>query len=439
MPLAASSDRRSFFRAAGAMSLTAAGCAGASAVDRLGVAVVGCGARGQAHLHRLLARSDVAVVGVCDVWDGLDDEYEQVVNGRPVRRRYRQGLFPSAAQAGLDATDRNRVTKDYRRLLDRSDVDAVVIATPDNSHARLVLDALTAGKDVLVEPPMTRTAAEARAVATAAERAGRVLAVATQSLADPNWRLARDRIVAGDLGRVSHLSVGVFRADPRGYGRFVRLARPMTPRTVDWATFLGPDVSPRPFDRAAFAQWRCESAFGYGPLVDLLIQPLTRLLAAAGLREPTQVIATGGLFAECDGRDVPDTATLVADFAAGCQLVLTGSTLGGISQPETIRGRRATLELVKGGLRLQGGAGPSHAVEDVPPPDETAAMLDDFLRAVRRRDPASVLCGPNLGVAAASLLANGLAQVRAERRNGDTSLSPPDWQRLSGPWDADDA
>ncbi len=432
-----SPDRRGFFRTAGALSLTAAGYA-AGATDRIGVAVVGCGARGQAHLHRLLARPDVAVVGVCDVWDGLDDEYEVAVNGRAVRRRYRQGLHPAAAQAGLDVGDRDRVTKDYRRLLDRPDVDVVVIATPDHWHGRMTLDALAAGKDVLVETPLAHTAAGARAVADAAGRSGRVLAVAAQTLADPNWRLAQARIAAGDLGRVSHLSAGVFRSDLRGYGRFVRLARQMTPRTVDWTAFLGPDVSPRPFDRAAFAQWRCDAAFGGGPLVDLLVHPLTRLLAATGLREPTRVVAGGGLFAEHDGRDVPDAVTLVADFAAGCQLVLTGSTLGGTGQSETIRGRRGTLELVRGGLKVFGDGQPRE-LADVPPPDETAVVLDDFLKAVRRRDPAGVLCPPDLGAAAAVILADGLAQVRADRRAAaDAGLTPPDWQKLAGPWDADD-
>ena len=422
---APSPDRRGFLRTAGVLSLSAAGYAAVSgASDRLRVAIVGCGARGQAHLHRLLARPDVAVAGVCDVWDGLDDEYEVTVNGRPVKRRYRQGLHPAAAQTGLDG---DRVTKDYRRLLDRSDVSVVVVATPDHSHARIALDALAAGKDVLVEPPLAHTAAAARAVAAAAEKSGRVLAVACQSLTDPNWRLARTH-----LPEASHLSAGVFRADPRGYGRFVRLARQMTPRTVDWAAFLGPEVPPRPFDRASFAQWRCDSAFGGGPLVDLLIQPITRLLAAAGLGEPTRVVAGGGLFAEHDGRDVPDAVTLVADFPR-CQLAVTGSTLGGTQQPETLRGRRGAVELVRGGLRLADGS----KVEDVPPADETAALWDNFLRCVRGRDAAGVQCGPALGAAAAIILADGLGQVRADRRAGDTGLSPPEWQRLAGPWDAE--
>ncbi len=421
-------DRRGFLRTAGALSLTAAGVAHAAS-DKLGIAVIGCGARGQAHLHRLLARTDVTVAGVCDVWDGLDDEYEVTAGGRAVKRRYRQGLRPAAAQAGLDPADRDRVTKDYRRLLDRPDVAAVVIATPDHAHARLTLDALAAGKDVLVEPPLAHTAAGAKAVAEAAAKSGRVLAVACQSLADPNWRLVRQH-----LTEVSHLSAGIFRGDPRGYGRFVRLARQMTPRTVDWPAFLGPDVPPRPFDRASFAQWRCEAAFGGGPLVDLLVQPLTRLLAAANLREPLRVTAGGGLFAEHDGRDVPDALTLVADFP-GCQLVLTGSTLGGTQQPEMLRGRRGTVELVRGGLKLADGS----RVEDVPPVDETAALWDDFLRCVRTRDAAGVLCGPALGAAAASILAEAFARVRSEQRVGDNGLSPPDWQKLGGPWDADDA
>jgi predicted dehydrogenase len=410
-------DRRGFLRTAGALSLGTTAPA-----DRIGVALVGCGARGQAHLHRLLARPDVAVVGVCDVWDGLADEYQVQAHGRPVSRRYRQGLFPTAEQAGLDPADPTRVTKDYRRLLDRPDVDVVCVATPDHWHARMAADALAAGKDVLVEAPLGPVAVPA----------GRVLAACVPALADPNWVLARQHLPA--LGHVGHLSAGVFRADPRGYGRFVRLARQMTPRTVDWPRFLG-DVPARPFDRAGFAQWRCEAAFGGGPLVDLLVNPLTRLLAATGLRTPARVVAAGGLFAEHDGRDVPDALTVVADFPAGCQLVLTASTLGGANQPETVRGRNGSLELVRGGVRVLGD-GPARAVEDVPPADETAAVWDDFLRCVRRRTPVGVLCPPDLAAAAAGILAEAFRQVPVGRTTGATGLSPPDWQGLAGPWEA---
>src|SRR5438034_6016054 len=159
-------DRRKFFGSASAaaagaaLSLSAASYANvAGSNERIRVAFLGCGGRAQAHIDLLnrFARDGkgVAAVGVCDVWDGLEDEYEQEFGGRTSRRRYAQGLFPSAKKCGLDPADKARVTKDYRRLLDRPDIDAVCISTPDHWHAKMTADALAAGKDVFVETPMT--------------------------------------------------------------------------------------------------------------------------------------------------------------------------------------------------------------------------------------------------------------------------------------------
>src|SRR6187200_2450336 len=112
-------DRRKFLGSAAALSLSAASYANVGGSnDRVRVAFLGCGGRAQAHIdlvNRLAAEGKaVAAVAVCDVWDGLEDEYEVQFGGKTTRRRYSQGLYPSAKKCGLDRADRKSVTKDYR-------------------------------------------------------------------------------------------------------------------------------------------------------------------------------------------------------------------------------------------------------------------------------------------------------------------------------------
>ena len=374
MPL----DRRNFLRAAaGSIGLSAASYAKVpGSLTRVNVGFVGCGGRAQAHLNLLvkmaLDNRGVSPVAVCDVWDGLDEQYEHTFGGATTTRRYSQGLYPAASKCGLNPADKKRVVKDYRRLLELKDVDAVCVSTPDHWHARQTLDAFAAGKDVYVEKPMTRTAAEAVAVSDAAGKFNRVLAVGVQTLADPVWKTANDLIAAGKIGAVSHVSGGAFRNDSRGQWRFYRTVHQMTPRTVDWDLFLGhrfevngvplgPTPGEKPFDRAAFAQWRCDRAFSGGPFTDLLTGHATRLMLAAGLRTPTRVVAAGGLYVEADGRTVPDVATVAADFDSG-HLLLTSSTASAYPVEEVIRGRQGAIKFVRGGLHVirddpHGGAG----------------------------------------------------------------------------------
>src|SRR5438034_910002 len=164
--------------------------------DRVRVAFLGCGGRAQSHIdlvNRLAASGKpVAPVAVCDVWDGLEDEYDVHFGGKVTHRRYAQGLYPSARKCRLDRADKKAVTKDYRVVLDRKDVDAVCVTTPDHWHGRMTLDALSAGKDVFVEKPMTRTPEEAVAVLDAWHRTGRVVTVGVQSMADGVWVKAFD-------------------------------------------------------------------------------------------------------------------------------------------------------------------------------------------------------------------------------------------------------
>jgi predicted dehydrogenase len=417
-------NRRSFLRAAAtgaALTLPAKSYASvAGSLEKLRIGFLGCGGRAQAHFHVIKNRSvpsnPVETVAVCDVWDGLTDEYVQTHNGQSVKRRYSQGLYPAAQFFGLDTADKNAVTKDYRRVLDRSDIDLVCISTPDHWHGLMTLDALAAGKDVYVERPMTRTSEEAIAVLDASAKYNRVLTVGVQSLADSAWRVGKEWITAGRIGPVHHISAGVFREDSRGMWRFYRTVKQMNTQTIDWDLFLGhrfkvngqpigPSPQECPFDSKVYAQWRCYSPFSGGPFTDFFAQQLTRLLATTGLKFPSKVTAAGGTYQEVDGRTVPDVGTMIVDFAEGCQLVLSGSTLSAHGQDELIRGRLGMLRLSKGSVQLLPHAG--QAVAEVRavelPKNDTEALWSNFLDCVRRRDR-NTLSPPELGAATSVMM-----------------------------------
>jgi predicted dehydrogenase len=405
------------------------------------IGFLGCGGRAQAHIdliNRFAAEGKpVAAAAVCDVWDGLEDEYDVHFGGKVTRRRYAQGLYPSARKCGLDRADKTRVTKDYRTVLDRADVDAVCVTTPDHWHGRMTLDALAAGKDVFVEKPMTRTAEEAVAVVDAWKHTGRVVTVGVQAMADPVWVRAFDAIRTGAIGHVAHAQTGFFRNDGRGQWRFYRLARQMTPTTVDWDLFLGhqfecaggrvgPTPREQPFDRAAFAQWRCLWPFSGGPFTDMLVRHVTRMSAAMGVRYPARVTAGGGLYLEYDGRDVPDVGTVVADYEEGCQLVATATTLSGYPGEDVIRGRLGALKFVKGGFqvfrddptrgqsyppRIEQALEPTSFEAVEPPRNETEALWDNFLECVRGRRQ-STFSPPDLGAVAVATAAMAVQSHR---------------------------
>lgn len=467
-------DRRKFFGSAAALSLSAAGYANVvGSNERLGIGFLGCGARAQAHID-IIKRFNhngqaVAAVAVCDVWDGIEDEYDVEFGGKITRRRYSQGLRPAAAKCGLDST---RATKDYRRVLDRKDVDVVCIATPDHWHGKMSVDAMLAGKDLFVEPPMTRTGDEAAIVVDVWKKTGRIATVGVQSMADPVWMQAFDFVRTGKIGHVAQGQTGVFRNDLRGQWRYYRLVSEMTPRAVDWDLFLGhrfelagrpigPNPKEQPFDRAAFAQWRCLSHFSSGPISDLLSHNVTHMIAAMGVRNPARVSAGGGLFLENDGRSVPDVATLIADYEEGCQLVATAATISGYPMEEVIRGRLGTIKFVKGGFhvfrddpgrgamfptRLEKPLEPSDFVAAESPKNETESLWENFLECVRSRRQ-STFSPPDLGAAAVATtsLAEQNCKVKSKPgkpnqvfgwTGGDSGsvMKAPSYQRLAGPW-----
>jgi predicted dehydrogenase len=352
-------DRRDFVKtgvaAGAAMAFTAASydrVMGAN--ENLRVGFVGVGGRCQQHIDVILKmvseKKGVTPVAACDVWDG---DFNKGMD-RKTGKAKGQGLFPAAKRCGIDANDKEHVTKDYRRVLDQKDVDIVTVATPDHWHARITIDALLAGKAVYCEKPMTRTIAEAIAVVDTWRKTKRVMTVGVQSTADPTWRLAHDYIKAGNIGKVLQGQTSYFRNSDVGQWRYYSLTKDMNPKTIDWQMWLGhqfdvngeklgPAPKEVPFDRAVYAQWRCYWPFGGGMFTDLFVHQTTHLITAMGVKFPRRVVGAGGIYMEYDTRDVPDVATVAADYDEGCQLLISSTMCNDHRIEECIRGHLATL------------------------------------------------------------------------------------------------
>ncbi len=442
----------------------------------------------------------VACVGMADVWDGQEDEYDhEFPKGVFNKRKYVQGLYPSAKKMGLDPDDKKRVVKDYRKILETPDVDVVCIATPDHWHARMSIDAAEAGKHVYCEKPMTKTIDEAQAVVEAMVKHNIVMTVGVQSMADPEWLKAAEYIRAGKIGHVSQAQTSYYRNDIRGQWRYYRLTKNMNPKTIDWKMFLGcnvkgvdgkPLAAEMPFDRAVFGQWRCYWPFGGGMFTDLFVHQTTHMIAAMNVDYPTRVTGAGGLYLEYDGRDVPDVATVVADYGDyGCQLMITAAMISSYPIEEVIRGRTGTIRFTPKGFEVYGddpnkGAGiparlgdrvlkPADTVEVERPKNNTRALWENFLECVRMRNR-KTFSPPELGAAAFTTVSMGVQSYRTgkvlfwdkekrkvseadeswatrwEKRskahgkpqevigyqggvNGSNML-PPDYMKLAGPW-----
>ena len=265
---------------------------------------------------------------------------------------------------------------------------------------------------------------------------------------------------------------------------------------------LGPTPKEVPFDRAIWAQWRCYWPFGGGMFTDLFVHQTTHLIAAMGLRFPARVVGAGGLYMEYDTREVPDVATVIADYNEGCQFIVSATMCNDVQLGEMVRGHTGTIKFspvgradyLKGfevfGQYPSGGptkpkdadAKPIHTYENPKFPaaekpgvedSATYALWANFLECVAKKNRAT-LSTPELGAAAFSTVNMGVQsyrfgkvlfwdkdtrvvkeadaswakqwEARSKKRGkpnqimgweaGDkgSTLTPPAYQKLEGPW-----
>ena len=292
--------------------------------QRVRLAIIGVGQRGQELLTQTLALPNAQVVAVADVYTRRFDE----------ARKLSPGL---------------QTVKDYRRILDMKDIDGVLVASPLHIHARHFLDTLAAGKDLYSEKTLTWSIAEAEQCLEASRKSDRVIQVGLQHESEGPLADARKWIGDGMVGKVTQVESWMSRNTPHGKGQWVRpVPDDCTAQNVDWKAFLNgrPDA---PFDPFKFLNWRLYWMFSGGNITENMIHQMAWIMSALDLPLPTSAYMSGGVFSEKDGRQVPDTIAVTVDFPN--EVVVTWQSTFSNSRyglGQRILGSDGTIEYVAG-------------------------------------------------------------------------------------------
>lgn len=248
--------------------------------DRVRIATIGMGIIGFIDTDTALMVPGVELVAAADTYASRRERVQEVY-GRHVA-----------------------VYTDYRELLARDDVDAVLICTPDHLHAPMSIDAMRAKKAVYCEKPMTRTVDEGPEVIKVAGETKAVFQVGSQYASSILYEKTRDLIAAGEIGELNSVEARLNRNSSIGAWQY-SIPLDATPETVDWDRFLG-NAPKRPFDKTRYFRWRNYWDYGTAVAGDLYVHLFTGIHLATGALGPDRVVAMGGLRYWDDGRDVYD-------------------------------------------------------------------------------------------------------------------------------------
>jgi len=317
----------------------------AGANNRITVGYIGVGSQGLGSHVSIMkahaAENNIAQAAVCDVWPKRVDAAK---------------VFIEKDNAGAKV----ETFGDYRKLIERKDIDTVVIATHDPIHAAAIMAAMEAGKHVYCEKPMTRYLDEAFQVYDVVKKTGKVLQIGSQGCSAAGWHKAAELIQAGKIGQLVW-----------GFGSFCRNNRKgewnnpidseATASSVDWASWLGPVKKRIPFNADHYFRWRKYYPYCAGLLGDLVPHRLNPLMLAMGKPEfPSRVVSVGTKNVHTDKntpgtpeRDVPEHLEVLAEFPSGVTLVVVTSTVAAKADPFSLYGHQATLTVGQAGERIE--------------------------------------------------------------------------------------
>ena len=405
-------NRRRFLlttTAIGATTLSSRTDSVLGANDRIQVGIIGVGGKGMDHLNwfkRNLQAENVRVAAVCDVYN----------------RRVRRAAEASGAESFTD----------YRKLLEKKDLDAVFVVTPDHWHAKISIEALEAGKHVYCEKPMTLTAEEAIKVRDAVRRHSRVFQVGPNGTARDKYWKSQQAIREGRVGKVTWGQASVNR-NIRGcaFNVWFPIDKTAGPDKggddyVNWEMWLGHEwgLAPRiPWNPEHFFRFRKYWPYNGGVATDLIYHALApMLLAIAGDNGeyPKRVNASGGLYLEKDGRDIPDVFMMSVDYPSEFSLNLVSVLTNDTNVPTRIYGRYGTIDLTEDEPRMEGNGDYVSEFEEhnngykqvTLPVTKRKDLQGNFLDVIRGNG--KLCCNVNLG--ASTMVAIKLA-VESYRQN----------------------
>lgn len=259
-----------------------------AANDNINLGLIGTGGRGIQDIERALTLPGTKLVAACDVYDG--------------RLRRAKELW------GNDVA----VTRDYKELLARKDIDAVVIAGTHHWNAQMCEDALKAGKHVYVEKPMVHKLPEGPRVIAAEKAAGKVFMVGSQRVSNVVYEKARELYRKGMIGELNYVEAWWDRFSHTGAWQY-SIAPDASPSNIDWSRFIG-NAPKADFDPMRLFRWRNYKDYSNGVAGDLFVHLFSGLHFIIDSNGPEKVYATGGIRFWKDGRDVPDLLLALCDY-----------------------------------------------------------------------------------------------------------------------------
>lgn len=351
-------DRRNFIKSGVAWTaLSQSRVFGAN--ERIRVAGLGTGGRCR-YLLELLKKIDrTDLVATCDVYEPRRLEVKAIA-GVPDTRDYR----------------------DHREVLDRKDVDAVVIGSPDHWHVPMVLDALKAGKDVYCEKPVTHTIAEGDSLIAAVRDSSRIVQIGTQQRSWPHFAEARDLVTTGKIGKITLIRTYWYqdylhRGNPK----------PIDPAKLDWNRWLG-SAPEQAFDENKYRTWRWFWDFGGGALTDLYCHWIDVVHWYMGSDTPEVAQVMGERYVRTDW-DAPDTINGSFRYP-NFHVVYDGTMVCALEDGGLVfRGTEGMLKIDRGGFAIY----PENGSSRMPPPsveqrskqDGTIDHLANWLDCIKSR------------------------------------------------------
>ncbi|MDR6563439.1 MULTISPECIES: Gfo/Idh/MocA family oxidoreductase [unclassified Arcicella] len=261
-----------------------------SANDTVRIALIGSGIIGHYDTDTALKVPGVELVAVCDLYTGRLER---------AKEKWGKDIF---------------TTKDYREILNRKDIDAVLVCTSDHWHDKISIDAMNAGKHVYCEKPMVHHIEEGKSVIEAQKKTGKVFQVGSQVASSTVTAEAKKIYESGIIGELVYVEATNDRTSANGAWQYT-IPTDASTQTVDWDTYVG-DAPKMPFDAKRFFRWRNYKDYGTGVAGDLFVHLLTNLHTITGSTGPNKIFALGDLNLWKDGRDAYDIVTALMNYPA---------------------------------------------------------------------------------------------------------------------------
>lgn len=259
-----------------------------AANDKIQIALIGCGGMGQGDARSSTSTGLTKLVAACDCYDGRLSHMKEV---------YGSDIF---------------TTKNYQEILDRKDIDAVIIGTPDHWHSKISIAAMNAGKDVYCEKPMVQHVDDGAPVIEAQRATNRIMQVGSQRVSSVIYKKAKELYQSGAIGKLNMVEAWWDRNSATGAWEYT-VPPDANTDTCDWDMFQG-RAPKTDWDANRFFRWRCYRDYGTGVAGDLFVHLFSGLHFITGALGPTRVFASGGLRFWNDGRDVPDLLIGLYDY-----------------------------------------------------------------------------------------------------------------------------